>query len=66
MRQRAPGTERYRDVVRAHLAFIVGEDPTSTLVSRLFLLDDAAITAAKVGRDTGLVRQASTMAHELV
>jgi AcrR family transcriptional regulator len=58
--------ERYREVVRAHLAFIAGEDPTSTLVSRLFLLYDAAITAAKVGRDAGLVRQASTMAQELV
>jgi hypothetical protein len=38
----------------------------STTVSRLVLLYDAAITAAKVGRDATLVREASTMAQELV
>ncbi|WP_104177418.1 TetR/AcrR family transcriptional regulator [Cryobacterium sp. Y50] len=58
--------ERYREVVRGHLAAFAGKDPTSTLASRLFLLYDAAITAAKVGRDAGLVRQASTMAQEFV
>jgi len=58
--------ERYREVVRAHIADIAGEDAASTPVSRLVLLYDAAITAAKVGRDAALVREASTMAQELV
>ncbi|TFC18935.1 TetR/AcrR family transcriptional regulator [Cryobacterium algoritolerans] len=58
--------ERYRAVVRAHIADITGEDAASTTVSRLVLLYDAAITAAKVGRDAALVREASTMAQELV
>ncbi|TFD09187.1 TetR/AcrR family transcriptional regulator [Cryobacterium sp. TMT1-66-1] len=58
--------KRYRAVVRAHLAILIGADTTSTAVSRLVLLYDAAITAAKVGRDAALVREASTMAQELV
>ena len=58
--------ERYRDVVRAHLAQIGRQDAASTSASRLLLLYDAAITAAKVARDAALVREASTMAQELV
>jgi AcrR family transcriptional regulator len=56
----------YRAVVRTHLANLLGADTLSTAVSRLVLLYDAAITAAKVGRDAALVREASTMAQELV
>ena len=58
--------ERYREVVRAHIADLAGEDVASTSVSRLVLLYDAAITAAKVGRDAALVREAGSMAQELV
>ncbi|MFO7691164.1 MAG: TetR/AcrR family transcriptional regulator [Cryobacterium sp.] len=58
--------DRYRDVVRAHLAVISGQNLASVTVSRLVLLYDAAITAAKVGRDADLVRTARTMAAELV
>lgn len=58
--------ERYRAVVRAHIAGIAGEDVPSTPVSHLVLLYDAAITAAKVGRDAALVREACRMAQELV
>lgn len=58
--------ERYREVVRAHIADLAGTDAASTSVSRLVLLYDAAITAAKVGRDAALVREAGTMAQELV
>ncbi|TDW30315.1 TetR/AcrR family transcriptional regulator [Cryobacterium psychrophilum] len=58
--------ERYRATVRTHLADITATDAASTAVSRLVLLYDAAITAAKVGRDAGLIREASTMAQELV
>lgn len=57
---------QYRDVVRAHLALISGQARASVTVSRLVLLYDAAITAAKVGRDADLVRAASTMAAELL
>jgi len=57
--------ERNREVVRAHIAAI-GENPVSTTASRLVLFYDAAITAAKVGRDADLVREASIMAQELV
>ncbi|GAB3143167.1 TetR/AcrR family transcriptional regulator [Marisediminicola antarctica] len=58
--------DRYRDVVRAHLAHIGRQDADSTAAARLLLLYDAAITAAKVARDAGLVREASTMAQEIV
>ena len=58
--------EQYRAVVRTHLANLISTDTTSTAVFRLVLLYDAAITAAKVGRDAALVREASTMAQELV
>jgi len=58
--------DRYRDVVRVHLAHIGRQDAASTTTTRLVLLYDAAITAAKVGRDAALVREASTMAQELV
>ena len=58
--------KQYRAVVRTHLANLTGADITSISASRLVLLYDAAITAAKVGRDAALVRQASTMAQELV
>jgi AcrR family transcriptional regulator len=58
--------DRYRAVVRMHLAGIVGADPAHAAVSRLVLLYDAAITAAKVGRDADMVREARTMAQEIV
>jgi AcrR family transcriptional regulator len=58
--------ERYREVVRAHIADLAGTDAASIAVSRLVLLYDAAITAAKVGRDAVLVREAGGMAQELV
>ncbi|MEO6200419.1 MAG: helix-turn-helix domain-containing protein [Cryobacterium sp.] len=58
--------DRYREAVRAHIADLAGQDASSTVVSRLTLLYDAAITAAKVARDASLVREASTMAQELV
>jgi AcrR family transcriptional regulator len=58
--------KQYRVVVRTHLSNLTGADITSISVSRLVLLYDAAITAAKVGRDAALVREASTMAQELV
>lgn len=58
--------ERYREVVRRHLAMLAGADADSVTVSRLVLLYDAAITAAKVGRDAALVRVASAMAQEMV
>ncbi len=58
--------ERYREVVRAHFAHLAGADAAATSVSRLVLLYDGAITAAKVGRDAALVRVAGTMAQELV
>ncbi len=57
--------ERYRAVVRAHIADLAGTD-AATSVSRLVLLYDAAITAAKVGRDAALVREAGRMAQEIV
>ncbi|MET3768647.1 hypothetical protein ABIB15_001329 [Marisediminicola sp. UYEF4] len=44
----------------------LGEDPASVSVSRLVLVYDAAITAAKVGGDAALEREASRMARELV
>jgi AcrR family transcriptional regulator len=56
----------YRAVVRTHLSVISGRDQSSVTVSRLVLLYDAAISAAKVGRDPDLVRAARTMAEELV
>jgi len=58
--------ERYRTMLREHLADIAGADAASTTASRLVLLYDAAITAAKVGRDTALILEACTMAQELV
>ncbi|WP_104178021.1 TetR/AcrR family transcriptional regulator [Cryobacterium sp. Y50] len=58
--------QRYRAVVRTHLANLIGAGTAATVTSRLALLYDAAITAAKVGRDAALVREASTMAQELV
>lgn len=58
--------ERYRGVVRAHFADLACADVDSTVVSRLALLYDAAITAAKVARDASLVREASAMAQDLV
>lgn len=58
--------DRYRDEVRAHISVLVGEAPGSTVVSRLVLVYDGAITAAKVARDAGLVRQAGTLAQDLV
>lgn len=58
--------DQYREVVRAHLSVISGHGPASVTVSRLVLLYDAAITAAKVARDAHLVRTASTMAAELL
>ena len=58
--------ERYRAVVRAHIAGLAGADAAATSVSRIVLLYDAAITAAKVGRDAALVRIAGAMAKELV
>ncbi len=58
--------DRYRDAVRAHLAHIGRQAADSTAAARLLLLYDAAITAAKVARDAALVREASTMAQELV
>ncbi|MDJ0377077.1 TetR/AcrR family transcriptional regulator [Cryobacterium sp. PH31-L1] len=58
--------ERYRAAVRAHIADILETDATTKVVSRLFLLYDAATMAAKVDRDAGLVREASIMARELV
>ena len=57
--------KQYRAIVRTHLATLSEADATSISVSRLVLLYDAAITAAKVGRDAALVREASTMAQEL-
>ncbi|MFC5932156.1 TetR/AcrR family transcriptional regulator [Cryobacterium melibiosiphilum] len=59
-------TTNYRAVVRTHLANLTDKDAASISTSRLVLLYDAAITAAKVGRDAALVREASTMAQELV
>ncbi|MBC7591924.1 MAG: TetR/AcrR family transcriptional regulator [Salinibacterium sp.] len=56
---------RYRDAVRTHISGLVRQDPRATVVSRLVLLYDAAITAAKVARDATLVREAGTMAQEL-
>jgi AcrR family transcriptional regulator len=58
--------ERYRTILRAHLADMAGTDAASTTASRLILLYDAAITAAKVGRDTDLILEACTMAQELI
>jgi AcrR family transcriptional regulator len=58
--------ERYRAVVRAHIAGLAGADAAAPSVSRIALLYDAAITAAKVGRDAALVRTAGAMAQELV
>jgi len=58
--------DRYRDAVRAHISVLVEEAPSSTSVSRLVLVYDGAITAAKVARDAGLVRQAGMLAQELV
>lgn len=58
--------ERYLAAVLAHITDILGTDETTTAVSRLFLLYDAATTAAKVDRDAALVREASTMAQELL
>ncbi|MDH6238482.1 helix-turn-helix domain-containing protein [Cryobacterium sp. CG_9.6] len=57
---------RYRDAVRMHLSELVEEDPGTSVVSRLVLLYDGAITAAKVAHDAALVREASTLAQELV
>ena len=56
----------YRAVVRTHLANLTDADTASISTSRLVLLYGAAITAAKVARDAALVREASTMAQELV
>ena len=58
--------KHYRVVVRTHLANLIGADTTSTATSRLVLLYDGAITAAKVGHDAALVREASFMAQEHV
>ncbi|TQO20840.1 TetR family transcriptional regulator [Rhodoglobus vestalii] len=58
--------DRYRDVVRTHISGLVQEAPGATIVSRLVLLYDGAITAAKVARDAVLVREAGAMAQELV
>ena len=58
--------EHYRGAVRSHLADIGGQDAASTAASRLVLLYDGAITAAKVARDAALVREASNLAQELV
>jgi len=58
--------DRYRDAVRTHLSELVQEDPGTSVVSRLVLLYDGAITAAKVAQDAALVREAGTMAQELV
>ncbi|MDJ0349935.1 TetR/AcrR family transcriptional regulator [Cryobacterium sp. PH29-G1] len=57
--------DRYRDAVRSHLAGLVQENPDAGVVSRLVLLYDGAITAAKVARDADLVREASAMAQDL-
>ncbi|MDJ0338762.1 TetR/AcrR family transcriptional regulator [Cryobacterium sp. PH31-O1] len=58
--------DRYRTMLRAHLAEISGADAASSLASRLVLLYDAAITAAKMGRDDGMISEASALAQELV
>lgn len=58
--------DRYRDAVRSHISGLVRQDQGSTIVSRLVLLYDGAITAAKVAHDAALVREASAMAQELV
>ncbi|WP_035771175.1 TetR/AcrR family transcriptional regulator [Arthrobacter sp. Br18] len=58
--------DRYRAAVRTHISGLVQEDPGTTIVSRLVLLYDAAITAAKVARDAALVREAGAMAQELL
>ena len=58
--------QHYRAVVRTHLANLLGAGTTATVTSRLVLLYDAAITAAKVGRDAALVREASIVAQEVV
>jgi AcrR family transcriptional regulator len=57
---------RYRDAVRAHIAGLTGQDVSSALVSRLVLVYDGAITAAKVVGDAALVREASALAQILV
>ena len=58
--------ERYRDAVRTHIAGLAEQDFSSTLVSRLVLVYDGAITAAKVAGDASLVREASALAQQLV
>ncbi|MBG6214814.1 AcrR family transcriptional regulator [Cryobacterium sp. CAN_C3] len=58
--------DRYRDAVRTHISGLVQEVPSATIVSRLVLLYDGAIAAAKVARDAALVREAGAMAQELV
>lgn len=58
--------ERYRSAVRAHFSELVQEECDARLLSRLVLLYDGAITAAKVTRNAILVREASTLAQELV
>ena len=57
---------RYRDAVRTHIAGLVGQDVSSIVISRLVLLFDGAITAAKVAGDALLVREASALAQQLV
>ena len=59
-------SDRYRTMLRAHLAHLAGADAASPLASRLVLLYDAAITAAKVDRDGGMIREACMLAQELV
>ncbi len=56
----------YRDAVRVHLAHLAQSDAESATASRLVLIYDGAITAAKVARDPSMVREAGALACELV
>ncbi|MBH0009504.1 TetR/AcrR family transcriptional regulator [Salinibacterium sp. SWN1162] len=56
---------RYRRVLRAHLAEIVGADSMDALVSRLIVLYDGALTTAKLTRDSAQVRDIAQFAREV-
>ncbi|MEV8254187.1 TetR/AcrR family transcriptional regulator [Rhodoglobus sp. NPDC076762] len=56
---------RYRRVLRAHVKEIVGADVTDSLVSRLIVLYDGALTTAKLTRDSAQVREVAQFAREV-
>ncbi len=56
----------YREALASHIAQLLGEDGSSTVVHKVMVLYDGAKTSAKMTRDPALVELAAEMACEVV